>query len=72
MELVEDADRDKNGKIDYEEWEIMGVSGSVATNENVTYRSLVARIKQRIPMAEDHVAKVLCCLSSQWTLPTFS
>ncbi|KAF8889472.1 hypothetical protein CPB85DRAFT_1231500 [Mucidula mucida] len=40
MELVEDADRDKNGKIDYEEWEIM-----------------VARIKQRIPMAEDHVAK---------------
>lgn len=24
MELVEDADRDKNGKIDFEEWEIMG------------------------------------------------
>ncbi|KAF8882357.1 hypothetical protein CPB85DRAFT_1378267 [Mucidula mucida] len=41
MELVEDADRDKNGKIDYDEWEIM-----------------VSRIKQRIPMAEDHVGKV--------------
>ncbi|KAK0239728.1 hypothetical protein EDD85DRAFT_1021123 [Armillaria nabsnona] len=41
MELVDDADRDKNGKIDFEEWEIM-----------------VSRIKQRIPMAEDHVTKV--------------
>ncbi|KAK0196741.1 hypothetical protein F5146DRAFT_1012772 [Armillaria mellea] len=39
--LVDDADRDKNGKIDFEEWEIM-----------------VSRIKQRIPMAEDHVTKV--------------
>ncbi|SJL00799.1 related to NADH dehydrogenase (ubiquinone), 64 kD subunit, mitochondrial [Armillaria ostoyae] len=41
MELVDDADRDKNGKIDFEEWEIM-----------------VSRIKQWIPMAEDHVTKV--------------
>lgn len=24
MELVDDADRDKNGKIDFDEWEIMG------------------------------------------------
>ncbi|KAJ6624528.1 hypothetical protein B0H10DRAFT_725699 [Mycena sp. CBHHK59/15] len=41
LELVEEADRDGNGKIDYAEWEIM-----------------VPRIKQRIPMAADHLSQV--------------
>jgi len=38
---VEESDKDKNGKIDFGEWEDM-----------------VLKIKQRIPMAEDHLAKV--------------
>ncbi len=29
MELVDDADRDKNGKIDFEEWEIMGTPNTL-------------------------------------------
>ncbi|PPQ78153.1 hypothetical protein CVT25_015486 [Psilocybe cyanescens] len=41
MELVDDADEDKNGKIDFGEWEHM-----------------VTKIKERIPMAEDHLVKV--------------
>ncbi|KAJ7632866.1 hypothetical protein FB45DRAFT_792141 [Roridomyces roridus] len=41
LELVEEADRDGNGLIDYGEWEIM-----------------VQRIKQRIPMAADHLSEV--------------
>ncbi|KAF9014039.1 pyridine nucleotide-disulfide oxidoreductase-domain-containing protein [Cyathus striatus] len=41
MELVDEADQDKNGKIEFEEWEVM-----------------VKKIKQRIPMAEDHLIKV--------------
>ena len=38
MEFVEAADRDKNGKIDFEEWELMGKScwhcGWVVTNSS--------------------------------------
>ncbi|KAJ7685463.1 hypothetical protein DFH06DRAFT_43685 [Mycena polygramma] len=41
LELVQEADRDGNGMIDYGEWEIM-----------------VPRIKQRIPMAADHLSEV--------------
>ncbi|KAG5654134.1 hypothetical protein H0H81_007186 [Sphagnurus paluster] len=41
MELVDDADKDKNGKIDFEEW-----------------KSMVSRIKSRIPMAEDHLVEL--------------
>ncbi|KAI0672741.1 nucleotide-binding domain-containing protein [Trametes maxima] len=41
LELVDEADKNKDGKIDFEEWEIM-----------------VARIKKRIPMAEEQLLKV--------------
>ncbi|KAJ3805570.1 hypothetical protein F5876DRAFT_51637 [Lentinula aff. lateritia] len=40
LEFVEEADQNKDGKIDFDEWEVM-----------------VNRIKQKIPMAEDHVSK---------------
>ncbi|KAJ4487664.1 hypothetical protein J3R30DRAFT_3430235 [Lentinula aciculospora] len=40
VEFVEEADKNKDGKIDFDEWEVM-----------------VNRIKQKIPMAEDHVTK---------------
>ncbi|KAI0707884.1 nucleotide-binding domain-containing protein [Earliella scabrosa] len=41
LDLVDEADKNKDGKIDFDEWEIM-----------------VARIKKRIPMAEDQLQKV--------------
>jgi len=41
LDLVDEADKNKDGKIDYNEWEIM-----------------VQRIKQRIPMTENHLDKV--------------
>ncbi|KAF9526941.1 hypothetical protein CPB83DRAFT_769273 [Crepidotus variabilis] len=41
LDLVDECDKDKNGKIDFGEWEDM-----------------VVKIKQRIPMAEDHLSKV--------------
>ncbi|KAF9053069.1 hypothetical protein BJ165DRAFT_1445289 [Panaeolus papilionaceus] len=41
LELVEEADQDRNGKIEFAEWEVM-----------------VKKIKERIPMAEDHLAEV--------------
>ncbi|KAI0748361.1 nucleotide-binding domain-containing protein [Daedaleopsis nitida] len=41
LDLVDEADKNQDGKIDYDEWEIM-----------------VARIKKRIPMAEDQLNKV--------------
>ncbi|KAF4615380.1 hypothetical protein D9613_002733 [Agrocybe pediades] len=41
LEFVEEADEDKNGKIDFGEWE-----------------NMVVKIKNRIPMAEDHLVKV--------------
>ncbi|KAJ7709580.1 hypothetical protein B0H17DRAFT_915452 [Mycena rosella] len=41
LDLVNEADRNGDGKIDYAEWEIM-----------------IPRIKQRIPMAGDHLSEV--------------
>ena len=56
MDLVDVADKDKNGKIDYEEWQIMGktLHWLVLGTHSIS----VDRIKSRIPMAEDHVTKV--------------
>ncbi|KAF8965277.1 hypothetical protein BDZ97DRAFT_1659142 [Flammula alnicola] len=41
LEQVEEADQDKNGKIDFGEWQF-----------------LVKKLKERVPMAEDHLAQV--------------
>jgi len=57
MELVDEADRNKDGKIDFEEWKIMGTLFS-SLSCAYSHASAVAGIKQRIPMAEDHVSKV--------------
>ncbi|KAH8106890.1 nucleotide-binding domain-containing protein [Cristinia sonorae] len=43
LELVDEADKNKDGRIDFDEWEIMGKFG---------------RIKARIPMAESQLQKV--------------
>jgi len=59
MELVDDADRNKDGKIDFDEWLIMGSSSLVLLLSKISPGvSAVARIKQRIPMAQDHMGKV--------------
>lgn len=60
LELVDEADRKHDGSIDFEEWEIMGVSSlhSFSPTHNKFTMCVVSRIKQRIPMAEDHMVKV--------------
>ena len=60
LELVDESDKDKNGKIDFGEWEDMGENYSLSCcfefRNYIQYT--VAKIKQRIPMAEVHLAKV--------------
>ena len=57
LELVEEADRNKDGKIDFSEWEIMGKSISMKLLCAYSARS-VKRIKKKIPMAASHVEEV--------------
>ena len=58
LELVEEADRNRDGKIDFEEWEIMG-ERLRSTKPPVTHSTrLVKRIKKQIPMAATHLEKV--------------
>jgi len=71
LELVEEADRNKDGKIDFSEWEIMGKSTS---NETIVYLPTrpVKRIKKKIPMAASHLEKVcsrkLFCFAAHRTV----
>jgi hypothetical protein len=57
-ELIDDCDRDKNGKIDFEEWELMGWFLFPCCARALSHDFLVERIKHRIPMAGKHVEKV--------------
>jgi len=57
LELVEEADRNQDGKIDFDEWQIMGKSES-PNPPNTHQVSPVKRIKKKIPMAADHLEKV--------------
>ena len=59
LELVEEADRNRDGKISFEEWEIMGEPWRSA-KPPVTATDgtrLVKRIKKQIPMAATHLDK---------------
>jgi hypothetical protein len=60
LELVDECDRNKDGKIDFEEWQLVGKLIDVLRDgETKTAIELtVKRIKQRIPMAESHLEKV--------------
>ena len=59
LELVDEADKNKDGKIDYDEWEIMGTScGMSPVCSHTDKERAVQRIKKRIPMAEDQLLKV--------------
>jgi hypothetical protein len=57
LELVEEADRNKDGNIDFSEWEIMGKSTSMKLLCTYPARS-VKRIKKKIPMAASHLEQV--------------
>ena len=57
LELVEGVDRNQDGKIDFDEWQIMGKSES-PNSPNAHQASPVKRIKKKIPMAADHLEKV--------------
>lgn len=59
LELVDEADRDKNGKIDFDEWQTIGkVETPPRCLPLMRLCSTVHQIKQRIPMAEPQLQKV--------------
>ena len=60
LELVEESDEDKNGKIDFGEWEVMGKFKSHLLSCPISDRGkkIVEKIKERVPMAGDHLVQV--------------
>ena len=60
LELVDESDEDKNGKIDFGEWEVMGKFDVVTCPIFISDSSiqLVKKIKERVPMAGDHLVQV--------------
>lgn len=61
LELVDQSDKNNDGKIDFDEWQIMGVCACWITRPSVHslyLYALVREIKKRIPMSEDHLSRV--------------
>ncbi len=61
LQLVDEADRNQDGKIDLEEWRIMGkLSANLLSLDNTSHNAplIVAQIKKRIPMAQKHLEKI--------------
>ena len=62
LELVEESDEDKNGKIDFGEWEVMGkfdvVYFPISVQTHPKKKKIVKKIKERVPMAGDHLVQV--------------
>lgn len=59
LALVDEADRNRDGRIDLEEWKIMGeCTISYESLPELIYSASVAQIKKRVPMAEKHIEKV--------------
>lgn len=61
LELVDEADKNKDGKIDFDEWQIMGAYSHFHAGDLrlLTHRSTtVNKIKKKIPMSEEHLGKV--------------
>jgi hypothetical protein len=60
LNLVDESDKNKNGKIEFGEWEDMGevplLSRSLSFINRIKFT--VMKIKERIPMAETHLEKV--------------
>jgi NADH dehydrogenase len=57
MELVEESDKNKDGKIDFEEFEDMGMT-LICGKNLLAHTALVQAIKRKIPMAENHLSQV--------------
>lgn len=58
LELVEEADRNHDGKIDFSEWEIMGQPSQSCIRVLAYHTPPVKRIKKKIPMAATHLEEV--------------
>lgn len=58
MELVDESDKNKDGKIDFQEFEDMGMSPTPFAVDSFAHASSVQRIKKKIPMAESHLVQV--------------
>lgn len=61
LDLVDEADRNKDGKIDFDEWETMSLSFLFLSKTCIALsdvQTTAQRIKQRIPMAEDQLSQV--------------
>lgn len=58
LDLVQEADRNGDGMIDFAEWEIMSAPLSLYSVVRAADARKVPRIKQRIPMAADHLSEV--------------
>ena len=64
LDLVDEADRNNDGKIDFDEWQLMGSSCFLKYCIVLSNAQTPAtRIKKRIPMAEDQLSRV-CLLPS--------
>lgn len=57
LELVDDADRNNDGRIDLEEWKIMGIHVKLRKHSHANART-VSQIKKKVPMAATHLSKV--------------
>jgi hypothetical protein len=66
LELVGEEDRNKDGKIDFDEWEAMGKQAiTILVQLTAHHVRPVKRIKKKIPMAATHLEKV-CSGSSNY------
>ena len=66
---MDDADRNHDGKIDFDEWQIMGrlSLSRLLCQAGSSWVDTVSKIKKRIPMAEDQLTKVTpLCLSTTY------
>ena len=57
-ELVEGSDKNKDGRIDFGEFEDMGNNFIIRVHLHYAQTLRVYRIKKKIPMAENHLTQV--------------
>lgn len=58
LELVDEADKNKDGRIDYDEWEVMGMYRLGCIVERALNLVSAMRIRKKFPMTDQHIAKL--------------